>query len=265
MKLLSHYLEQQRKKHPEVLNWENYMVGDRLSYSYRDTVYDSATYPSDLHYHDYYELVVFEEGSIKYVCEGRVYTPKRGDVILIPPGKFHMSMIATEKTRYRRHVFYLYPSAFDAIGQGALSSVLTQTKDGTLLSVELLEEKKNFLDLLWKLKEAFSKKQSPLDEALALSYLIQIFCFLNRDACHTQKENLTLPESVLKIQRYIDQNFVEISSVAQIAEHFFYSREHVSRLFKKHLDTTVLDYVRKRRIAESQALLPEGIPITEIA
>ena len=119
--------------------------------------------------------------------------------------------------------------------------------------------------LLLRLQEAVSKKHSPLDEALALSYLIQIFCFLNQEGCHIRKENLTLPESVLKIQRYIDQNFVEISSVSQIAEHFFYSREHVSRLFKKHLDTTVLDYVRKRRIAESQALLLEDLPITEIA
>ena len=63
----------------------------------------------------------------------------------------------------------------------------------------------------------------------------------------------------------IDQNFSKISSVSQVAEHFFYSREYVSRLFKKHFDTTISDYISKRRIAESQLLIVKGIPLIDVA
>ena len=122
MKLLSHYIEHQKKLYPETANWRNHLVCDRICYSYRDTEYDRRTYPSNLHYHDYYELVIFEEGDVSYVCEGRMYPLTRGDIVLIPPGKFHMSVIDRESTRYKRHVFYLYPSAFDTIGEGALTS-----------------------------------------------------------------------------------------------------------------------------------------------
>ena len=74
-----------------------------------------------------------------------------------------------------------------------------------------------------------------------------------------------MPENVLKIQNYIDHNFSVISSVSQVAEHFFYSREYTSRLFRKHFDTTISDYIMKRRVAESQALILRDMPMIDIA
>ena len=93
MKLLSHYLEHQTKNDTKLTNWENHIINEKLSYSYRDTEYNDQTFPSNMHYHDYYELVVFEEGDIQYICEGCVFQPKYADIILIPPGNFHMSAI----------------------------------------------------------------------------------------------------------------------------------------------------------------------------
>ena len=162
MKLLSHYIEHQMNLYPEITNWKNHIVNDMLSYSYRDTVYDRRTYPSNLHYHDYYELVIFEEGDVQYICEGRIYHLKYGDIILIPPGIFHMSVINGESTRYRRHVFYLYSSAFDVIAQGALTSFLNRTTNGDIFAFSLTEEKQTFMDLLRRLKKTFDLDPSPL-------------------------------------------------------------------------------------------------------
>ena len=93
MKLLSHYLQNKNAPRHEIVNWENVQINDSLFYSARSTRYDRNTFPSSLHSHDYYELVIFSEGEINYVCESSVYSPRRGDVIIIPPGKFHMSRI----------------------------------------------------------------------------------------------------------------------------------------------------------------------------
>lgn len=265
MKLLSHYIEHRMKRFPKIINWKNHIVGDDLSYSYRDTEYDHTTFPADLHYHDYYEVVIFEEGDIHYVCEGSVYHPKYGDIILIPPGKFHMSAIDRPSTHYKRHVFYLYPSAFDALGLGALSSFLSQTKNGSILALTALESKQNLMEALERLKKTFDRAPSPLEDALGLSYIIQIFCLLNQKDCQPKSDTSSLPESILKLQQYVDLNFSQISSVSQVAEHFYYSREYVSRLFRKHLDTTISDYIMKRRIAESQALILRGLPLIDIA
>ena len=264
MELLSHYIKHQMKLCPEIVNWENHIIGEGLYYSYRNTVYNRDTYPSNLHYHNYYELVVFEEGDIRYVCDSRVYYPKYADIILIPPGKFHMSAINSDSTRYKRHVFYLYPSAFDAIGGGALTSFLCLTENGDILEIEDREARENFMSLLCDLPKIFGEL-SPLGAALGYSYVIQIFYLMNKKICKLKNEYDALPENILSLRNYIDKNYAQISSVSEVADHFFYSREYVSRLFKKYFDTTISDYITKRRIAESQALIMQNIPIIDVA
>ena len=265
MKLLSHYMEYQAKLNPKITNWENHIIGDNLSYSYRKTTYDRSTYPSNLHYHDYYELVVFEEGDIRYVCEGQIYHPQFGDIILIPPRKFHMSAINCENTCYKRHVFYLYPSAFDAIGHSALTDFLSRTKDADMLTFNSLKSKQELMGIIERLKELSTNSLSNLEHALMLSLIIQIFYLLNQKDCLSKSNALSLPENIVKLQQYIDNNFAEINSISQVGKTFFYSREHVSRLFKKYFDISISDYLMKKRISESQALIVQGIPLINVA
>jgi AraC-like DNA-binding protein len=261
MKLLSHYIENQINQSPKIVNWENHIINDMLFYSYRSTDYDLSTHPSQLHYHDYYELVVFEEGEIQYVCESSVYHPKKGDVILIPPQKFHASRIKAEQTRYKRHVFYFYPEAFEGIGQGVLMSFTSRFGDGAMFTPDTAE----LLDKLEQLKRVWQDSPSPLEQALGLSYVINIFYLFNQQNLRTREEFGKLPKNLLMLQRYIDENYGQIDSVSAVADHFFYSREYVSRLFKRHFDITISDYIMKRRVAESQTLISEGIPLIDTA
>ena len=265
MKLLSHYIEHMMKRSHETANWKDHSVCDKVLYSYRDTVYDRSTYPSDLHYHDYYELVFFEEGNIKYLSEGCVFYPQYGDIILIPPGKFHMSVIDSESTQYKRHVFYLYPSAFEIIGHSELTSFLEKNKNSDILTFGSLEAKQSLIELLEKLKKLCIREPLPFDDVLMLSYSLQVFCLLNQKNFQPKNEIASLPENILILQRYIDDNFARISSVSEVAEHFYYSREYLSRLFKKYFDTSISDYIMKRRIAESQLLIAQDIPLIDIA
>lgn len=247
------------------MNWENYIINERLSYSSRDTVYEENNYPSNLHYHDYYEVVVFEKGDIHYVCDTRVYYPKYGDVIVIPPGMFHMSVIDSDKTHYKRHVFYLYTSAFDVIGYNELTTFLNRVKNGGILSIDSMQLVQELMSVLGRLEKTFREKLTSIEKALGLSYLIQVFYLLNKKECQPKSEIEFLPQHILKVQEYINKNFSQISSISQIAEHFFYSREHVSRLFKKYFDISISDYITKRRIAESQVLIKQGLPIIDVA
>ncbi len=263
MKLLSHYLQNKNDPRHEITNWENDLINDSLCYSYRSTVYDMNTFPSSLHSHDYYELVIFVEGEINYVCESSVYSPKRGDVIIIPPGKFHMSMLKGERTHYKRHVIYLYPNAFDAVGK-ILADILIRTGEGVHFSLSSREREEELLTLTEKLSSALKKREDGLSRALAFGYIIEIFCLLNRKDIRHSGESERLPENILALQQYLDAHYTEIDSVSEVAEHFFYSREYVSRLFKKYYDTTILDYIHKLRISKSRALIAEGIPIIDV-
>ena len=263
MKLLSHYLQNKNDPRHEITNWENDLINDSLCYSYRSTVYDMNTFPSSLHSHDYYELVIFVEGEINYVCESSVYSPKRGDVIIIPPGKFHMSKLKGERTHYKRHVFYLYPNAFDAVGK-SLAEILIRTGEGVHFSLSSREKEEELLMLTEKLSATLKEREDGLARALAFGYIIEIFCLLNRKDIRHSGDSERLPENILALQQYLDAHYTEINSVSEVAEHFFYSREYVSRLFKKYYDTTILDYIHKLRISKSRALIAEGMPIIDV-
>jgi len=262
MKLLSHYIQNQGDRRHDIVNWENYLVNDSLCCSSRNTFYDTNTFPSRLHSHDYYEVVIFAEGEVNYVCEASVYLPKRGDVIIIPPGKFHMSKLRGESTNYKRHVFYLYPNAFDEVGS-CLAEILKNSVEGVLFSFPSMEKSEELLVLAEKLGKAM-KKGGELNYALGFGYIIEIFALLNRNDIRPGGDTESLPENILALQQYLDTNYTEIDSVSDVAEHFFYSREYVSRLFKKYYDTTILDYIHKLRIAKAKTLIADGMQIIDV-
>ena len=264
MKLLAHYLRARQQMHPEIVNWRENYLGDSLFYSYRTTVYNRSTFPSSLHYHDYYELVIFEQGDIRYICESQVYYPQPGDILLIPPGKLHMSMLNGETTLYKRHVFYLYPDAFDTLNCGALAGFLNKTREGLWVTTPSIPVQQELSSLLQQLDHALQFPEKPLEQALALGYVIRIFYLINQHSFLSQGISQHLPENVRKIQQYLDSHYAEIQSVSQVAKEFFYSREYLSRLFKEHFNTTVADYIRKRRVARSQSLIEQGIPLGEV-
>lgn len=265
MKLFSYYLENKKNLYLNTENWTNNVINDMLLYSYRNTKYSRVAYPSNLHYHDYYELLIVEEGNIKYICDSTVYYPKFADIIIIPPGKFHMSAINDENTTYKRHVFYFYPSAFDAISFSCLCSFLDEMKSGAMFSLESYTEKQELITLLDKLNSALSGEDDELETALAFGYILQIFYFLNKKMLKKKTTISSLPENVIKIQQYIYKNYTSVSSVSEVAKALFYSREHTSRLFKQYFGITVSEYIMQCRIAQSQLLIMKGLPIADTA
>ncbi|MBQ3085366.1 MAG: helix-turn-helix transcriptional regulator [Clostridia bacterium] len=263
MKKSSYYKQSNGENIKQVINWQDHDLGDSLFYSYRSTLYNSNTFPSSLHYHNYYELVILEEGNIDYICESTCVHPKIGDILLISPGMFHMSKIGCEETNYKRHVFYLYPDALDGFGCGALVGFLKEASKGIAVFSPLDKNRSMIFTLLHQLSQALEQEAKPNYQALAKGLVLQIFFLINESNSILQDHESTLPENLRAIKQYIEQNFIEISSVKEVADHFFYSREYVSRLFRQYFNTTVSNYIKARQIAYSQSLIEQGCSISE--
>jgi len=263
MNLNSHYQNTLTRRSAAAESWNNYSINDSLLCSYRENLYTTGTYPSNLHYHDYYELIVIEEGNIQYICESKIFYPKKNDIILIPPQKFHMSAINDSSTQYNRFVFYFFPDAFEQFGCSCLCDFAKEATDAILISFS--EKRKNeTAELLKSLSSALSSAEQ-IDYALAVSYILQFFHLLSSGKEQAISEVYSLPLSILGIKNFIDENYASITSSAQVAERFFYSREHASRLFKKSFDVTISHYILQKRILESQRMILSGASITDAA
>ncbi len=263
MKKASYYKQGNKENTEQIINWQDHDLGNSLFYSYRSTLYNSNTFPSSLHYHNYYELVILEEGNIDYICESTCVHPKIGDILLISPGMFHMSKIGCEETHYKRHVFYLYPDAFDALGCETLVDFLKTASKGLTVFSLLDKNRTMIFSLLHRLSQALEQESTPNYQALAKGLILQIFFYIGESDSTFVDRVTTLPENLLAIKQYIEQNFIEIASVKEVADHFFYSREYVSRLFRQYFNTTVSTYIKARRIAYSQRLIGQGCSISE--
>ena len=106
---------------------------------------------------------------------------------------------------------------------------------------------------------------SSKDHALAIAYTLQAFYLLDNLSASDTAGDPYLPQNVIDIQHYLDEHFTEVASVSNVAEHFFYSREYVSRLFKRYLNTSVADYVANRRVSYCQKLIvSSNLPLIDI-
>ena len=62
---------------------------------------------------------------------------------------------------------------------------------------------------------------------------------------------------------YIDKNFSEIKSIADVAEKCYISIPTINRLFKKHLNTTPNDFLNLTKLAKAKKLLDDGFSVTD--
>jgi len=250
-------------------NWVSYNISPSLYYAHRDTEYTRETYSFAMQFHDYYELNIIEGGSISFLCEGRMFIPRRGDIVFIPPYKLHESILISEHTRYTRYKFYFYPSALTAFGcEVLLAQLIQRCGDAYFFSLDK-EKTERLFAALGRLDAALALEKNELNDCLVLSHIIQVFHLLaGMSAGETRDYEKTaaseyLPQKLLNIQHFIDAHIAEISSVSQIADHFFYSREYLSRTFRKYLNMTVEQYLMKTRISHCLQLMQEGGSITQ--
>ena len=263
MQLIKYYPAAQVPHFQETTNWRANNINDSLYYSFRSTDYDRNTFPAHLHYHEYFELLFFVEGSIRYICEQDAWRPQSGDIILIPPHHLHMSMIDGDATHYTRHVFYLFPDAFDTWKSGVLADFLNR-KDGAHFVIHPSPaDVERLFHLLESLDQALSRPEDALENVHAIALVLRLFYWLNRGAYTQSEPEALLPPKIREIQRWMDENFAAIESIDEIAHHFFYSREYLSRQFKRWFNTTPADYITKRRVVCAQKLLIQGKNLQE--
>jgi AraC-like DNA-binding protein len=106
---------------------------------------------------------------------------------------------------------------------------------------------------------ALCTSESPCAAAEAYLALCQLLLSLSE---HRQPpeagEVERLPSFIGEVKEYIDKNYLQIESTGALADKFFYSREHISRAFKRYYNTSVYEYILDKRLLYCQACLKRG-------
>lgn len=225
--------------------------------------------PDDIsyHYHDFDKILIFLQGNIDYIIEGRSYRLTPYDIVLVGHHAIHRPASLSDEV-YERIVIYLSP--------GYVDSFRTENCD---LSRCFRDARKHSTDVL----RINSLKISTLYESLTRlerayredGYAKELYCrllflefmvHLNRAAVENQLEYVsTSPrnEKVLEIMRHISQNPAADYTIDSLAARFFLSKYHMMRLFKQETGYTINGYISEKRLLLAKELLSRSMPVTE--
>ena len=237
--------------------WWDHRLGDHLIFSHRTTAYTRESFNDTLHMHPYYELIIYLRGDIRYIVGDRMVTPAPGDILLCRPNTLHTANLLRAST-YDRIVFY-FPATSTLPGWDP--TLLPVEGNTFCLTLHDTEQRADLLALIGELESALNCDRADTPTR-AYSLLLQILLLLHRATGKTEAPE-HLPETILQIKDYIDESYTTLGGVEEIAAHFFYSREYLSRLFRRTLNTTVSDYLADKKLAHSKVLLEQGATVTE--
>lgn len=202
-----------------------------------ETVSRNFKMPS-MHYHDSYELYYLEAGTRDYFVEDKFFSVSPGEIVLIPPGKLHRTGgdFCVRTLIYFSKDFLAKTYTADAIAH--LTSCFESVK-----IVPNQQQRETAKALLAQLHEC----ENDRDFSLILGVLLDTLT-----KCGKQDIQFGQLSAVVS---YINDNFAYIENIDQIAEHFYISKYHLCRIFKKTMQVTLVDYMNQVKLRNARKLL----------
>jgi AraC-like DNA-binding protein len=228
---------------------------------------------SQLHRHEFHELVVIIAGRGRHVTDREEYVIEAGDVFLIRGEMAHGYADARDMTLVNilfdpRRLKLPLSDLRDLPGYHVLFRVEPHLRSqerfrGRLrLSVQELAEAGA---MIAQLQDELNRN-SPGYRFMACTHLMRLIGFLSR--CYSQTEHPEVRPLMQfgEVLSHVERRFAERLTVRQLAHLAHMSESSLTRMFRRVTGRSPLDHVIRVRIARSQELLLRGdMRITETA
>lgn len=229
---------------------------------------DTAGQERDFHFHDFDKIVILISGSVNYMVEGRDYTLKPWDILLVRHHMIHKAVIDVTQP-YERIIIYLDSAYVDGFAP-----------DGRLMDCFASAEKRRFClirpdateqqmltECLTRLEDSVNDGEFGAD-IMRGTTLTQLMVILNR---LMQRDSGQVSEAVVDNEKmaavlsYINENLTKKLSIDELAAMSYLSRYHFMRLFKSQTGCTVHNYIRQKRLILAARLIREGMSASSAA
>lgn len=216
----------------------------------------------NMHSHHSFEIYCLVKGSREYFIEDRFFMVQEGDVVLVPRKVFHRTA-GEGGMRFLVHFSEAFLRQF--FTEAALAPIL----NGLPVVFRGEDRERNhILFILNTLLTEYSRcerEQLPQNESLLAGYLFQLLFTM------VYSKNTYVPHNnedvrITEIVQYINENYNSINEIEQIAEHFYISKYHLCRYFRKKLGVQLVAYLNAIKIREACNLIKSGCSnMTQVA
>ena len=199
-----------------------------------------------LHMHNEFEITLCIEGADSVIAGNRIYSAKGKSLFFFPTNCMH-KINTDENSVYKRYVMTVSPTWLkNILGRDDKLRINSFVPCVISLSDDDFLRLKNFFE---------SYVEYEHDELKRLSIL---FCIL--EACESllNDENEFDISPISDIMQYINDHLTDELKVSDIAEKFFFNPDYLCRLFKKHTNIAVTEYINIQRVSIARELLDSG-------
>ncbi len=207
----------------------------------------SSTYAK--HTHNMYELLYFISGDATQIIEDRRHKLKSGELVLIPPQKYHFVKIDSPSDYERYDILFddkvLNIEGLSRFAEGA--DVINL--NGVPMARDILEK-----------TDFYYQKLETDDFVKVMTCLLNELFYVLRLSSHkleTESFVVTTP-TLSKAICYINDNLATLSGVEEVAKACFVSKSYLFRLFKRELHQSPKKYITDKRLLMAQSKIVEG-------
>lgn len=224
-----------------------------LNFAHKTDVAPDFDEVFEKHFHLIYEILYLVDGDIDLVVENKSFHLRPGDIAFIRPGQYH-NVIPGKNGKYERYVIkfpdYKIPSALNT----ALKIKPTCCSVGNTVLPELF----NAMD--WHYERYTGKDVNLIMESL-LTEILTYFCI---QGSHEKSNETYLNSKMAEIIEYINENIAKPLRIADICEHFHYSKSYICKEFAICMGVPIKKYIRSKKVLLAESLLNTGLKPTQV-
>ena len=214
-----------------------------------------ADFPQDeygRHMHFTYEMLFFIKGECKYTVEDEQRSLSNYDIVFIKPGHYHFASVRRDQP-YERYVLKFTDECFPA-------EVIEKMQTITSFHPNCIEFEKLFKQL------ELYKEQKYFDENdlyhLYKAKLIEIIINLTKI---DNSKFVTNDPMIASIINFIESHIKEHLTLDIISKNLNYSTSYIAKEFKRKMHSSIMSYIRNKKIILSRTQIIYGENPTKVA
>ena len=223
------------------------------------------------HWHPEIEITYVQKGTMCYKVNHMVYHLKEGDIVFNNSGALHSGTMENQED-----CAYI-PVTFDSrLIYGFFQSTINSKyvdpviQDSMLPAICIDQSEswhKPFREYLLRIIALDEKKPDfyELDITICLQSMWRLLLEHITYEPQTSRENSLEYDRIKKILSYIEENYQNKITLNDIAGHIHLCESECTRLFKRHMNTTLFAFLQEYRIERSLEFLQADQPVSAVA
>ncbi|MDH6365854.1 AraC-like DNA-binding protein [Enterococcus sp. PF1-24] len=227
--------------------------------------WNEAGHSSKYHAHEFMEISIILEGETDYRLEDEELRLGAGRIMLFNPGVYHSEQQPAHTYSHQLHI---------GINNISLDGLPRNHFPNKKALLDLGEYHSQFLDKAWHLAKEFNEQNEEF-QLMGKALLIEMLVLILRS--FSQRSNDLVDQTLSKSEKrkqnlvnqtiyYLENRYDQEITLEQLAEIFYVSPTHLSKVFKEVTGSSPINYLIQIRLKHAKTLLKnESASIKEVA